>query len=229
MPPTTLLATQSEWKLNMQVENATPDHNGLEPDGLRSKSFVSRVSAIGTAVILTGFLVMTVSRAAFVATTENTGNAASTGQLSLTDNDLDAAMFTNFVDAGAGETEASCITVTYDGAFDPGLVELYTAGITGDVADYLDLVIEAGTGDTLTGGFDNCGLFIPDLLTGEIYNGTVGTFDTLTAAGSGSGISTTWDPTATGEEKTFRFTVTVRSDPDAADRDGTFGFIWETQ
>ncbi len=207
------------------VDKATNSAGSRNGDR-RSKTMTARVSAVGTGVILVGFMVMTVSRAAFVATTDNVGNTASTGALTLTDNDTGDAMFTDFVLAEPGDTDVSCINVTYDGDFDPTEVKLYTAGTTGGIADHLDLKIEVGA-PTAT-AFDDCGPFVP---TSVIYDGTVGALDAANTSYA-TGISTTFDPLGVDpvvDTRTFRFTIEVAANPNGAGQNGTFGFVWETQ
>ena len=103
-----------------------------------------RVVAFSAAMLLLTMLVVTRSQAAFTASTSNTGNGFTAGDLSLFDDDNGTAMF-NATGMVPGATVTECITVTYDGDVTPAPVRLYGTG-TGALAQYLDLTIEVGTG-----------------------------------------------------------------------------------
>jgi hypothetical protein len=205
---------------------APADRNSGPDDGAprrRLDEAATRLAAVAGALLLVMFLVVSVSRAAFVDTTDNVGNSMATGTLSLTDDDLAVAMFANVTNLVPGNTVTNCINVDYAGSLDPTAVQLYTAGApTGALGAYLDLVIEIGTG----GGFGGCTGFTP---SSSLYTGTlagVAGFATLHSDYS-TGL-TTWDP-AGAENRTFRFTLTVQDQPAAAGASSTFGFTWETR
>ncbi len=190
----------------------------------------ARAIAVVVAMLLISFLVLSSSRAAFNATTSNDGNNLQTGgAISLTDNDLDAAMFASVTGLLPGDTEVSCITVTYESAPDPGDVVLYmpTAPTGGTLADDLDLTIEIGT--DATESFDDCTAFVPDPVGGTLFSGTVSSF-AVTHASAATGL-VTWDPdpatAPVGTVRTFRFTLGVASSADPDDATN-FGFTWET-
>lgn len=173
--------------------------------------------------ILIALLVVTSSRAAFTATTADTGNSASTASLALTDDDSGSAMFTDVTGLVPGVVEERCIRVTYTGDVDPGPVRLYAAGTpTGGLAPHLDLAVDIGSD---TGGpFSTCSGFTP---TGSVYTGPL----TGLPTGYATGLPT-WDPAvapAPGEVRTFRFRLQVRDEDAAQAKTSTFGFTWETR
>lgn len=181
-----------------------------------------QLSAFALTFILIALLVVTSSRAAFVAQNDNTANSVTSASITLTDNDTGATMF-NLSNLMPAAPERRCIDVTYTGSADPTAVLLYaTAAPTGTLAPYLDLAVEVGA--DLTPVFGDCTGFTP---ASTIYSGTLADFATTHGAYA-SGLST-WDPIGTGEVRTFRFTVTVQDVTAAADKSSTFGFSWETR
>ena len=114
------------------------------------------VLAVATLLGVFAVSAMIVNRtiAVFSDTTQSTANSFSTGTVTLVDDDLSAAMF-NVSNMVPGDTATDCIVVTYQGTVaDPSAVRLYSGGYTdsGDLATYLNLTIEEGTG----GSFGNC-------------------------------------------------------------------------
>lgn len=186
-----------------------------------------QLSAAVLGFVLVALLVVTSSRAAFVAQTDNTTNSVSSAGITLTDNDAGSAMFNNVTGLVPGTNVDRCITVTWTGTTNPGAVKLYVAGApTGGLAPYLNLTVDMlpSTGD----GFGSCTNF-----TGtptNVYTGTLNAFATSYQNYAG-GLSTTWTPTTatSPDARTFRFRVSVQSSASAQNQTTTFGFTWETQ
>src|SRR5215211_7311665 len=113
----------------------------------RGRSLNSRViqlSAFALSFILIALLVVTSSRAAFVAQNDNVANTVTSASIDLTDNDNAAAMF-NVSGLMPGVNETRCITVTYTGTVNPTAVRLYRSAVpSNDLAPYLNLTIESG-------------------------------------------------------------------------------------
>ena len=109
------------------------------------------------AVLLAGGMVWQGSQAAFTASTRNAGNAWSTGNVVLTDDDLGSAAFTveNIV---PGQTGQRCIVVTSQSNV-PGEVRAYTQNLitARGMEDRIFFDLEQGTG----GSFNDCTGFIP--------------------------------------------------------------------
>jgi hypothetical protein len=182
-----------------------------------------QLAAGALSFVLIALLVVTSSRAAFVAQNDNTGNSVTSASIVLADNDSTTAMFNNVTGMVPGTPVDKCIDVTYTGSVDPTAVMLYASGVpTLDLAPYLDLTIDIGA-DTAA-PFRDCTGFTS---TSTLYTGTLATF----ASAKNSYVTglSTWDPSATGEVRTFRFRLTVQDNALAANKSTTFGFSWETR
>jgi hypothetical protein len=192
----------------------------------RSRSLNSRVVQLGAlalSFIGISILVVTSSRAAFVAQNDNVTNQVSAAAVDLADNDSGTALFNNVTGLMPGTTEDRCIDVTYTGTVDPTAVRLYSSGApTGTLAPYLDLTIEVGA-DT-GAGFRDCTGFSP---AATVYSGTLAGFHS--AHGSYAAGASTWDPAASPDTRTFRFLLSVQDDAAAEGLTTTFGFSWETR
>jgi hypothetical protein len=204
---------------------------GVRPAGSRLRyrrrrslnSRVVQLGALALSFIAISILVVTSSRAAFVAQNDNVTNQVSAAAVDLADNDSGTAMFNNVTGLMPGTTVDRCIDVTYTGTVDPTAVLIYASGApTGTLAPYLDLTVEVGV-DT-PAGFRDC--------TGFVSSSTVytGTLSGVAAAHSGyaTGV-TTWDPAGSPETRTFRFRVAVQDNAAAEGLTTTFGFSWETR
>ncbi len=192
--------------------------------GRSANSVAIQLSAFALTFILVAILVVTSSRAAFVAQNDNTTNQVTAAAIDLADNDSTTAMFPNVTGLMPGTTVYSCIDVTYTGSIDPLPVKLYASGApSGTLAPYLDLPVEVGA-DTAD-AFRTCTNFTP---TGPaLYTGTLSAF--AAAHGTYAGGAATWNPSVTGETRTFRFGLTVQDDAAAKGLNSTFGFSWETR
>ena len=187
---------------------------------------VTRLGIIAMGFLLVGVLVLTASRAAFTATTNNSANSLDAATVTLTDDDSASAMFivSNMV---PGQQEVRCILVSYTGSVaDPAGVKLYSGGYadSGNFADYLNVTIEEGTG----GVFGDCSSFAFEATIES--GGTVSGFDAArTNYATGAGV---WDPATTPESKAYRFTLELDpATPDAEQGESVTGltFTWEIQ
>lgn len=191
--------------------------------GRSANSAMIQLSAFALSFILIALLVVTSSRAAFVAQNENTANQVTAAAIDLADNDSNTAMFANVTGLVPGTPVYRCIDVTYTGTVDPLAVQLYAAGTpSGSLAPYLDLTVEIGA-DTAD-AFRSCTSFVS---SGTLYTGTLSAF--ATTHGTYAAGLTTWDPSTTGEVRTFRFGLAVQDNALAEGLDTTFGFSWETR
>ncbi len=194
----------------------------------RGRSLNSRVvqlSALALSFIGISVLVVTSSRAAFVAQSGNLTNQVTSASVDLTDDDSGTALFTGISALTPGTTVNRCIDVTYDGTVDPTAVVLYASGApAGNLAPYLNLTVEVGA-DT-GAAFRDCTGFVPT--GGALYTGTLAAFASA-RTGYATGVST-WDPSGGGPEtRTFRFRLSVQDVAAAEGQTSTFGFTWETR
>jgi hypothetical protein len=182
-----------------------------------------QLAAVALSFILIALLVVTSSRAAFVAQNDNVTNQVTAAAVDLTDNDSSTAMFNNVTGLMPGTNVDRCIDVTYTGSVDPTAVLLYITGApTGTLAPYLNLTIDIGA-DTAD-AFRTCTAFVS---SSTLYNGTLSDFAT-NRAGYATGLST-WDPVGSPETRTFRFRISVQDNAAAEGLTSTFGFSWETR
>jgi hypothetical protein len=186
-------------------------------------SLAIQLSAFALTFILIALLVVTSSRAAFVAQNDNTTNQVTSAAIALSDNDLTTAMFDNVPNVMPGQTYERCIDVTYTGTVDPTAVMLYSGGApTGTLSPYLNLTIQMGTDSTPV--FGDCAGFASPV---ALYSGTLANFHT-THGGHATGL-TTWNPIGSPETRTFRFVISVQDNSAAINKTSTFGFSWETR
>lgn len=191
----------------------------------RRRRLVLMATILG--VLLSGALVLTTSRAAFVAQTDNSANSFGAGDVELVDDDSGAAMFNVPNMAPNDPAVEACIEVSYVGSVtDPGEVRLYSGGFneTGTLASELDMAVEIGTG----GDFSGCAGFTP---TSTIFTtDTLASFDTSHVDYGNALVA--WDPASTPESRTFRFTVDLPADADSGvqgDEVTDLEFVWEIQ
>lgn len=179
------------------------------------------VTAAAMSFLLVALLVTTVSRSAFTATTENTGNKVTAIDLDLTDNDGRQAMF-DVAGLNPDTPIERCITVTYRNDLDAVPVRLFMSNSAeGNLPQYLNLKVDIGPG--VAGDFPGCTGFES---SDTVYDGTLAAMPTS----YGTGRVTSWDPSGDGETRTFRFRLQMQDHPDAQGESATnFGFTWETR
>ena len=182
-----------------------------------------QLSAVGLTFVLVALLVVTSSRAAFVAQNDNLLNQVTAAAVDLTDDDAATAMFADVRGLAPGDVEERCIAVTYTGSVDPTEVRLYAAAPpTGSLGQYLDLTVDIGAA---TGApFRDCTGFTS---TATLYDDTLAAF-AAGRTGYADGVST-WDPTAGPDTRTFRFRLSLQDVTAAEGQTATFGFSWETR
>ena len=182
---------------------------------------MTQVMAALLSLALVAVLVLRVSDAAFSATTENTGSQWTAGDVSLTDDDSDNAMFA-VTNMKPGDTETECIAVTYSGSLDAA-VKIYGTLTAGDgLDDYLDVTVRRGTG----GAFGDCTGFSS---VETVYSGTLDGFvGTHSSFGTGAG---TWAPTGGGPDDTviYEVEVSLQDNNAAQGKTATATFTWEAQ
>lgn len=166
---------------------------------------------------------------AFSSQTDNPGNSVTAGTVVLADNDSGAAAYT-LSSAKPGDSQASCVKVTYTGSLDAS-VRLYTPSTIGALGPSVNLKIEPGT--QASPSFPGCTGFTPDA-SGALYEGALASFagehdSFANGIADNPGAATKW---ATGDSVVYRVTATLSpSAPDSAQGQSTGTHIlrWEAQ
>jgi len=186
-----------------------------------------RAGVVVAAIILTAFMVLSGSRAAFSGTTSNSANSFAAGTVTITDDDSGSALF-SLTGLKPNDTNVNCIEVEYTGSLDSN-VRLYAENLAGTgLDDYLTLTIERGT----PGLFGNCGTFVASETVFDSTNPVASTGELAafaanhTTFANGAG---TWNGATTNDTQTYRFTATLQNDNAANGLDATVDFTWEAQ
>jgi hypothetical protein len=162
---------------------------------------------------------------AFTSQADNPSNRVSAGTVTLADNDSGVASY-DFTGAKPGDSETSCIRVSYTGSLDAD-VQLYTPDTIGSLGPYVDLEIEPGTQSSPS--FPSCTGFTPD--GSAIFDDTLSNFPTTYSGGVADypGSSSAWE---NGDAVVYRVTATLSaSAPDGAQglTTGLHTIRWEAQ
>jgi hypothetical protein len=178
-------------------------------------------AALPLAVLLSGVVVATTSYAAFSDTTENAGNAWSSGKVAIGDDDKGDALF-DIPGLVPGDTGDGCITVTADTNV-PSAVKLYTKETQDDrrLGSYLGMKIEHGT---VSG---DCDTFVPD---GQPdFDGTLAELAAKASFADGLGGWTTTG--GSSEDVTYRisYELAPTAPNDVQDAAASTTFVWEAQ
>lgn len=148
------------------------------------------------------------SLAAFSATTANPGNSLDAGTVILTDDDVGAAMVTA-PGLKPGTSGSRCLVLSYGGSL-AATIRLYASAVSGSLAPYLRMELEAGTGGTN----GSCTGFAPQQ---RFFDDTITQLGTSTISWS-TGVGN-WGPSGPGQSRTVRLTWTL----DANAPNGTQG------
>jgi hypothetical protein len=184
------------------------------------------VTSVVAGVGASAAVVWHASYSAFSATTANPTNNWAAGNLALSDDDSNTAMF-NASNLKPTSTGTKCIAVTSTGSL-ASTVKLYGTAYatTNGLASSINLTVTQGTG----GGFGTCTGFTPLGTGSSVYSGTVAGF-AAASTNFGNGLGT-WAPTGTGSEtRVFQFVYTVDPATPNSAQSGTaaLGFTWEAQ
>lgn len=172
---------------------------------------ITALSAGPVAVLLAGALVWQGSQAAFTADTRNSGNAWSTGQVLLTDDDAGRAGFTvaNMVPGDSGQ---KCITVTSESTV-AGEVRAYVENLAESAQGLEDRIFfEVDIGTAASGGsFASCEGFVPEVRPDAPGPLPLSTLSEVNADYASGGAAWTTSGTA-GETTTYRGTWEFNTD-----------------
>lgn len=191
------------------TENQTPRRS--------RRAMAYRAIAMVASLAFVSVLVMTSSRAAFVDTTDNTSNQFSAGTVVLNDDDAGSVLF-NVNNLAPTQNRTNCITVSYTGSLAAN-VHLYGAA-SGSLAQYLDVVIDVGTG----GSYNNCTGFTSG---STLYTGTLANF-AATRTNFVNGLAG-WNGATNPSSRTYRISVTLQDNNAAQGLSATADFTWEAQ
>jgi hypothetical protein len=175
-------------------------------------------------------LIAAVVRAAFDASLSHGSNAASSGTVSVSDNDGGSASMLSLDGASLGATDTSCIRVTSNGSLNSDLRHYATVG--GNLAPYLTLKVTRGSG---AAAFDDCSGFAPDSTDyigagqGVIYDDKLSAYAGSYSAGLVDPRASTPETWSAGESHDYKFQITVDNDPLALGKSATATFHWETR
>lgn len=193
----------------------------------RKTAFVLGRAVTPVAMLAVCGTVFGASHAAFSATTTNPSNSWSAGQVGLSDDDGNTAMF-SVTNVKPSDTASKCIVVTSPSTQTYTTpVKIYASSVatpTNNLDANLTIKIEEGTGGT----FSNCTGFTP---SATLYNSTLSSF-TSTYTNYGNGLATNFSPTGgTNQSKVYKFTWTVAAGAPNSVQGGTAGtgFTWEAQ
>ena len=188
---------------------------------------LAKAAAGAVALIVTSALVVGTTAALFSDADPVSGNTLSAGTLDLTD-DASLSVLFNVSGLTPGDSVVNCVAITYAGTVaDPAAVRLYSGGYTDptNLADHLNITIDEGTG----GSFGSCAGFVllpPSIETGSTLSEFEKTHQDY-ASGAGN-----WDPAATPDARTYRFTFTLDSSTPGSFQGATvtgLTFTWEVR
>jgi hypothetical protein len=166
---------------------------------------------------------------AFSSTIGNTDVSYAAGTVLIGDNDAGSGML-GLTLAKPGDSDTSCITLTYTGTLDAS-VRLFGT-ITGSLGSYLTLTVTRGSGSS---GFDSCAGFTADSTDyngngpGVVYSGALSGFPASYASAivdPKAGAAEAW---STNESHAYRFVVSLNNDLAAQGLSGSASFTWEAR
>jgi hypothetical protein len=162
---------------------------------------------------------------AFSKTTSNDNNTITAGNVTIGDNDSNAAAY-SLATAKPGDSAQKCVKVTYTGNLATN-VKLYRSAFSGstNLESVVDLSITKGTGNNT-----DCSDFSAGT---SVYSGTLSAFS-ATSWSNGISLtnasnSATW---STNDAVTYRITATLQSGAASTNQGlttGTHSFTWEAQ
>lgn len=171
------------------------------------------VRALGSALAALAIATVVVTESTTALHPEGTAstNRFEAGTVTLVDDDQGRALL-DLQDMAPGRPIERCIDVEYGGTVLPVEVTLAVES-TGDIADYVRIRVEQGTG----GGFDSCDGFVGAQV---VHDGTLGELDRAGALDVGTIRNA-------AASISFRFTLDLVDDAAAAGRSGSVDFVWE--
>ena len=198
----------------------------LKGAGALKGATATQVIASLAAITMVGVAGVAGTSAALTDTTSNEGNEYDAAQIDLTDNDGGAFMY-KVDNAYPGEVTERCIRVSYTGTTG-STVKLFMPTPIGEVGEYVDMTVTAGTQATST--FPSCAGFTP-ATGGDLYTGTLEGFqDDHASAGSGIAHSPNGaGPWEDDDSVVYRVRLTLQDGtrPPGANFSGVHTYTWQ--
>jgi hypothetical protein len=175
----------------------------------KSSRRVGRIAAYAAtplAILAAATLIFQSSYAAFNATTRNSGNSWSTGQVDLTNDSNGSARF-NVSNMVPGQTDTKCISVTANATV-PGVVKGYVINpitSTDHLENYIFVTASEGTG----GGFGSCSGYTP--IDTVVNNMSLATLFSYNSYATGLGNWSVAGNVPGGETRTYQITWTFNT------------------
>ena len=168
-----------------------------------------RATAIVGGFLLAILMIMTVSRAAFTATTTNSGNSWTAGTLELTNDQASTALF-EVPDVAPGDSGSDCIAIIHSGVDADVVLSAINASGTG-LQTRLDVTITRFAGNACDAGS-----------SWLVYDGKLNAF-------TGDVSSPTWDTSVLGHTQHYKIEWAL---PDTVGngyqgRTATAAFTWQ--
>jgi hypothetical protein len=167
-----------------------------------------RSTAVIGGVLLAILMIMTVSRAAFTAETDNAANSWAAGQLQL-DNDSPGTALFNIDNIAPGDAGSNCIEIIHSGVDANIVLSGIATGGTG-LQDLLNVTVTRFAG----GACDSGSSF-------TVYNGTLSAF-------GGDTSDPSWDTSVLGSTQHYKiaWTLPIGTDNAAQGATGLARFTW---
>ena len=177
--------------------------------------------AAAMAALLVTTFVVNRSSGALESTGTVATNSIASGTIALTDDDLGRSLF-DLEAMAPGRPEVQCLEVTYTGTILPVILSL-SADTGGDLAPYLGVRIEVGTGAL----FGSCDGFRRDGTGSDVTDSDGLVFDGTLADLEAAGSTELARILNSGDAVSFRFTFELADTNDALDRVAQADFVWE--
>ncbi|WP_433304670.1 hypothetical protein ACQP2F_15790 [Actinoplanes sp. CA-030573] len=185
------------------------------------------IAASVVASVVVSSLTIQTSGATFSGFAANAGNTINAGSVGLSNDDAANTALT-WSSALPETLFTRCVTVTYDGNLvlsQP--VRLFASSSAGSLPSYVKFRVEEGSGaqDSACTGFTPSAVLF-DASTPSPSNGTLAAF-----VASKSSYSTglgSWVPTATGQQRSYRFTLELLPDESAQGSTLSIGLTWQS-
>lgn len=196
----------------LTIEDLRSNNVEDEAEGTWVNQGTARAFAAALSALLIATFVISRSGQALDIQGTTTASEVTSGTIELADDDNGSSLF-DLTDMAPGRASEECINISYGGSIVP--VDLtMKAEITGDLAPFLDVLIERGP----SGGFGDCDGFVASAL---VFDGTL---DEL--ARNRLKLARFLNQ---GDSRTYRVRFALQDRREALGRAASVGFIWEVK